>query len=76
MTDIDLPTLEADLKRRLAGEVRFDNGYRALYAADASMPDDGKTIFFACADATTYVVKIMYSLKQADGTWGTATPVD
>src|SRR5881398_1094824 len=28
--------LEADLRRRIAGEVRFDNGSRALYATDAS----------------------------------------
>ncbi len=28
--------LEADLRRALAGEVRFDAGSRALYATDAS----------------------------------------
>src|SRR5438045_1390690 len=28
--------LEADLRRRIRGEVRFDDGSRALYATDAS----------------------------------------
>lgn len=46
------------------------------YAAEASMPDDGQTLYFACADLTTGMVRIMYSLKQANGSWGMATPVD
>jgi FAD/FMN-containing dehydrogenase/Fe-S oxidoreductase len=36
VTDLNTAKLEADLKRRITGEVRFDNGSRALYAADAS----------------------------------------
>ena len=34
--DLDLGQLEADLRERVRGEVRFDEGSRALYAADAS----------------------------------------
>lgn len=33
---IDLPSLEKELAARIRGEVRFDNGSRALYASDAS----------------------------------------
>jgi hypothetical protein len=47
-----------------------------VYAAEASMPDDGQTLYFACADLPTGMVRIMYSIKQADGSWGMATPVD
>ncbi|MGE5649710.1 MAG: FAD-binding and (Fe-S)-binding domain-containing protein [Bacillota bacterium] len=32
----DMKRLEAELRQGIAGEVRFDNGSRALYAADAS----------------------------------------
>ena len=32
----DLRALESELRRRVAGEVRFDDGTRALYATDAS----------------------------------------
>jgi FAD/FMN-containing dehydrogenase/Fe-S oxidoreductase len=32
----DAAALEAELKKRIEGEVRFDNGSRALYATDAS----------------------------------------
>ncbi len=46
------------------------------YAAEASLPDDGKTIYFACGDLKTYEVKIMYSVKKSDVKWGTAIPVD
>jgi len=34
--DVDAAGLEATLRRRVAGEVRFDAGSRALYAVDAS----------------------------------------
>src|SRR4051794_5603152 len=34
--DVDVNSLEADLKSLVKGEVRFDNGARALYATDAS----------------------------------------
>lgn len=46
------------------------------YAAEASMPDDGQRLYFACGDLTTGRVRIMYSLKQPNGSWGAATPVD
>jgi FAD/FMN-containing dehydrogenase/Fe-S oxidoreductase len=35
-SDLDIAALEAELRQRVAGEVRFDEGSRALYAADAS----------------------------------------
>ena len=34
--DVDVKSLEAELKKTIEGEVRFDNGSRALYATDAS----------------------------------------
>ncbi len=34
--DVDVNSLEAELKRSIKGEVRFDKGTRALYATDAS----------------------------------------
>jgi len=46
------------------------------FAAEASMPDDGQTLYFGCFDVSTGVLKIMYSTKQADSSWGVATPVD
>jgi hypothetical protein len=46
------------------------------FAAEASMPDDGQTLYFACGDLATARVRIMYSRKQLDGSWGTATPID
>lgn len=33
---VDVDALEADLRKGIEGEVRFDRGSRALYAADAS----------------------------------------
>ncbi len=45
-------------------------------AAEASVTDDGNLMYFACADTKDYNVKIMYSQKQTNGTWGRATPVD
>ncbi len=35
-TDVEVEGLEAELRKRLRGEVRFDNGSRALYSTDAS----------------------------------------
>jgi FAD/FMN-containing dehydrogenase/Fe-S oxidoreductase len=35
-TDVDAAALEAELRRTVRGEVRFDSGTRALYATDAS----------------------------------------
>ncbi len=35
-TQLDVPALEAALRRHLRGEVRFDSGSRALYATDGS----------------------------------------
>src|SRR2546430_17414004 len=34
--DVQAHRLEAELRRRVRGEVRFDDGTRALYATDAS----------------------------------------
>ncbi|HEY2726266.1 MAG TPA: hypothetical protein VGI61_03775, partial [Parafilimonas sp.] len=34
--DVDVKSLRAELKNTIEGEVRFDNGSRALYATDAS----------------------------------------
>ena len=44
-------------------------------AAEVSITDDGKTMYFGCGDPATGRVRIMYSQKQPGG-WGTATPVD
>ena len=33
---VDAAALERELRRRVKGEVRFDDGSRALYATDAS----------------------------------------
>ena len=46
------------------------------FAAEASMPDDGSRLYFACSDRTTARARIMYSARRADGSWGIATPVD
>jgi hypothetical protein len=46
------------------------------FAAEASMPDDGSRLYFACGNLTTGRVSIMYSVKQPNGSWGPATPVD
>lgn len=46
------------------------------YAAEASITDDGQYLYFGCGDLTTGRVKIMYSVKQGDGSWGQAVPVD
>src|SRR5881392_3674635 len=35
--DLDLGQLETDLRERVRGEIRFDDGSRALYANDASV---------------------------------------
>src|SRR5205809_5286069 len=34
--DVDAEALASELRRRVRGEVRFDDGSRALYATDAS----------------------------------------
>lgn len=46
------------------------------FVAEASMPDDGQTLYYGCGNLTTGRVSIMYSVKQSDGSWGQATPVD
>lgn len=46
------------------------------YAAEVSIPDDGQSLYFGCGNLTTGRVSIMYSVKQQDGSWGTAVPVD
>jgi hypothetical protein len=45
-------------------------------AAEVSVTDDGQLMVFACGDPATGRVKIMYSNKQANGSWGSAIPVD
>jgi hypothetical protein len=45
-------------------------------SAEASMPDGGQTIYFACVDQGITKITIMYSVKQTDGSWGAAIPVD
>ncbi len=46
------------------------------YTAEVSMPDSGTVMYFGCGDFRTGRVRIMYSVKQPNGQWGTATPVD
>jgi hypothetical protein len=46
------------------------------FAAEPSLPDDGQTLYFACGNLTTGMIRIMYSVKQTNGSWGPATPVD
>jgi hypothetical protein len=46
------------------------------YAAEVSITDDGHYLYFGCGDPATGRVTIMYSVKQLDGSWGQATPVD
>jgi hypothetical protein len=46
------------------------------YVAEISMPDSGDVMYFACGNTSTFRVKIMYSGKQPNGTWGPATPID
>jgi hypothetical protein len=36
VAQLDVTRLEHELRQRVRGEVRFDDGSRALYAADAS----------------------------------------
>ena len=36
ITDVEAAILEAHLRREIKGEVRFDDGNRALYATDGS----------------------------------------
>lgn len=43
-------------------------------AAEASITDDGQLLYFACGNAATGRVTIMYARRQ--GSWGAATPVD
>jgi hypothetical protein len=44
-------------------------------AAEVSMTDDGRLMFFGCGDPATGRVRIMYS-RRAGNTWGAATAVD
>ncbi len=46
------------------------------YPAEASMPDDGQRLYFACGSFSTGRVRIMYAERQAGGGWGPAIPVD
>lgn len=47
-----------------------------FFTAEVSMPDDGQSIYFGCVDQNIEFIQIMYSIKQPDGSWGPATPVD
>ena len=46
------------------------------FAAEVSITDDAQRMYFGCGDPATGRIKIMYSIKQANGSWGTATSVD
>ncbi len=46
------------------------------YPGEISIPDDGQIMYFGCVDAAITQVQIMFSKKQANGSWGTATPID
>lgn len=46
------------------------------YVAEISLPDNGQTLYFGCGNFGTGRVSIMYSLRQPNGQWGPATPVD
>ena len=69
MTTTDAPALEADLRRRISGEVRFDAYSRALYSTDASLyqmepvgvviprdADDVAAVVVTCAEAGVAVL--------------------
>jgi len=45
-------------------------------AGEVSITNDGQRMVFACRVPETGRIKIMYSIKQADGTWGVAAFVD
>jgi hypothetical protein len=45
-------------------------------AGEVSVTDDGLQMVFACRVPETGRIKIMYSIKQEDGTWGVAAFVD
>lgn len=47
-----------------------------VLSAEVSFTDDGQRMYFGCGDAISGRVMIMYSVKQGNGTWGPATPVD
>src|SRR5438477_8759472 len=61
---VDARALEADLRRQVRGEVRFDPGSRALYATDASnyrqvpigvvLPRDVRDVVAAIGIASTH----------------------
>src|SRR5450755_4939497 len=66
---VDAPALAAALQSRVRGEVRFDNGSRALYATDASnyrqvpigvvLPHDNDDVIAAVATAREYGAPIL-----------------
>src|SRR5581483_6266437 len=66
---VDVGALERDLRGRLRGEVRFDAGSRALYAADASnyrfppigvvVPQDEEDIVQAIAAAHAHGAPVL-----------------
>lgn len=44
--------------------------------AEISFTDDGRYAYFACGDPASQRIRIMYIVRQNDGSWGPATPVD
>lgn len=46
------------------------------YVAEISFTDDGKHAFFVASDAINQRIRIMQIIRQANGDWGPATPVD
>lgn len=45
-------------------------------AAEVSLTDDGKEIFFGSADPEAKRIRIYHAYLKADGSWGTPAPVD
>src|SRR4051812_40492099 len=66
---VDAEALAAELRRRIKGEVRFDDGSRALYAADASnyrqvpigvvLPRDEEDVVEAVAAARAFGAPVL-----------------
>ena len=84
--NVDSAALASALKREIKGEVRFDNGSRALYSTDASnyrqvpigvvMPHDANDVKVASTNASTfaYVADGKYGFKVVQLTSPEWTP--
>lgn len=53
---------------------KIDLGYP--FAAEVSITDDGKEMFYAVGDPGTERIIIMSSQRQPDGSWSKGVPVD